>query len=75
MQIQGVTGVQQEQRINMDINIAALELKRIEIIEDQIRHLRSEAEYDDLEYSESCNSKAQELIKMLPVFSNKEDLP
>ena len=57
----------------MDLNEAALELKRMEIIEAQIEHLQSEAENGRdqyaVNYAENCNEKAQELIKMLPVFS------
>lgn len=53
----------------MDINEAALRLKKIEIIEDQIKHLQAEARAaDDIVYSEDCNAKAQELCQTLKEF-------
>lgn len=46
----------------MDINEAALELKKLEIIESQITHLQREAEAGLVEYASECNKLAQELI-------------
>lgn len=64
----------------MDINQAALELKKIEIIEKQIEHLQKEAArdrgsyeiYED-RYDIDCNSKAQELIKLLNLAVIKQE--
>lgn len=53
----------------MDINEAALRLKKIEVIEAQIAHLRREAATaTDTEYCDACNTKAQELCLMLKEF-------
>ncbi len=57
----------------MDINEAALKLKKIEVIEMQIIHLRSEAsgclDRAWQEYAKDCNEKAQELCRMLELNS------
>lgn len=56
----------------MDINEAALRLKKIEVIQDQIKHLQSEAsnaisiEWED--YAKDCNDKAQALCESLKEF-------
>jgi len=53
----------------MDINEAALRLKKIEVIEGQIRHLQQEArDCDTTEYSDQCNEKAQALCLLLKEF-------
>jgi len=50
----------------MDINEAALDLKRIEIIQTQIEHLQNEAqESHDYCYAEICNDSAERLIDKL----------
>jgi len=53
----------------MDINEAALRLKKIEIIEGQLKHLQREAANGgDYDYAEECNKKAQELCQTLTEF-------
>lgn len=53
----------------MDINEAALRLKKIEVIEDQIKHLQTEVRNsDNVQYCEDCNDKAQELCQTLKEF-------
>jgi len=50
----------------MELNEAALELKRIEIIEKQIKHLQDEAkESYDYAYARDCNVSAERLIDKL----------
>jgi hypothetical protein len=52
----------------MDINMAALELKKIEIIERQISFLNGQAAGNVSEfYAEECNVKSQELVKLLNI--------
>lgn len=65
----------------MDINEAALKLKKIEVIEvieSQVDHLQREADgatssskpnKDEWAYATDCNEKAQELIRMLNINS------
>lgn len=58
----------------MDINEAALRLKKIEVIQGQIAHLQYEAkkesstELPDYDYCIDCNKKAQELCETLKEF-------
>lgn len=52
----------------MDINEAALRLKKIDVIERQIAHLQFEAANGSEEYAEACNAKAQELFLTLKEF-------
>lgn len=52
----------------MDINEAALRLKKIEVIEGQIRHLQNEARNGSEPYAEDCNAKAQQLCQTLKEF-------
>ncbi len=50
----------------MDINEAALRLKVIESVNDQINHLQMEASASsDCEYSQHCNELAQDLLMKL----------
>lgn len=50
----------------MDINEAALKLKKIEIIESQIKHLQEECkDTNNIAYAEDCNKKIQELLAQL----------
>lgn len=56
--------------MSLDLNEAELKLKKIEIIESQIKHLQREAsQCGSVEYSEACHEKAQELIRMLNLNS------
>lgn len=53
----------------MDLNEAALRLKKIEVIESQIEHLNREAALsDNVDYCTDCHEKAQELCKLLKEF-------
>ena len=55
----------------MDINEAALQLAKIQILKSQVEHLQREAkDTQNWEaYATDCNAKAQELIKMLEINS------
>lgn len=49
----------------MDINEAAIELKKLEIVQEQLKHLQDEAKNSPtIDYAEDCNARAQELIKL-----------
>ncbi len=50
----------------MDINEAAIKLKKIEVIQNQLAHLQHEAKSSSsYDYSDNCNEKAMELIEQL----------
>jgi len=58
----------------MDINEAALRLKKIEVIQSQIAHLQSEASAADITdgvqmaYANNCNTLAHDLCLLLKEF-------
>lgn len=50
----------------MDINVAALKLKQIEIIEGQIKHLQDESRLSsNISYAQDCHDRIQDLVDQM----------